>query len=367
MKSGSIPAHAASKGTTDEPWRLGWSLLKETGRQWLDNGAMRLSAAIAYYSIFSIAPLLLLALALAGWAFGGEAAQGHLQVQLREVLGEEAARAVLALLQSAGQPGAGRSATLVGSAFLLLGASGVFAQLKGALNIIWGVQPKAHQGITGILRDRLLAFAMVLAIGLLLLASVLVGIVLGSSSQWVQDFLVLPRWFWAVVAFLVSFDMVAALFAVIFKVLPDAVVSWRQVWLGAAVTALFFEAGKVLLSLYLGRESTTSGYGAAQSLVLVLLWGNYASAILLFGAQFTKVHATARGGQVQPKEHAEAVICLPKAGAPPGPGQGKARGRPGEHRAAPRAHPLHPVAGLVAATGCGLAMGWAVGAAKERF
>jgi membrane protein len=286
------------------------SLLKETASEWLNDNALRLSAALAYYSTFSIAPLLVIALAIAGWIFGREAASGLLDRQLQTLLGGAAAEGVKGLLTSASKPASSVLAGVLGIVALLLGASGVFGQLKDALNTIWEVRKKPGQAISGFIRERLLSFGMVLVIGFLLLVSLLLTAAVSGLTEYFGSGLAGPVL--TGLSSLVSFAVVTLLFAAIFKVLPDAKVQWRDVWMGAVVTGLLFEIGKSLLALYLGHQSTSSAYGAATSVVLVLLWVYYASLILFFGAEFTQVYARAHGARIEPNENAEPVTPVPK-------------------------------------------------------
>lgn len=289
------------------------ALLRQTAQDWMDNNALRLSAALAYYSIFSIAPLLVLAIGLAGWFFGAEAVRGQVEWQLRDLVGAEASQAVQAMIKQTSQSGQSLTATIVGLATLLLGASGVFSQLKDALNTIWGVKTRSGPGWRLFIQDRLLSFGMVLVIGFLLLVSLLVTTTLSAFDRWVSAIIHLPAWVWGGVGILVSLAIVSLLFALIFKVLPDVSLDWHHVWVGAVATGLLFEAGKFGLALYLGREGTVSSFGAAGSLVLLLLWVYYASAILLFGAEFTKAYASATGATITAKPLAKPVTAHERA------------------------------------------------------
>jgi membrane protein len=283
-------------------------LLKKTFASWMDDNALRLSAALAYYSVFSIAPLLVLSLGIAGWLFGADAQFGkHLEDQLQDLIGPQASQVVQSMIKSSSHPSQSISATVVGMVTLLLGASGVFGQLKDALNTVWGVKVKSGRGWRCILRERMPSFGMVLVIGFLLLVSFLLTTLLNVFSDWVGAKLQLPAFIWASAGMLVSYGIITLLFALLFKVLPDVEIDWRHVWTGALVTALLFELGKFGLALYLGRESTASSFGAAGSVVLLLLWVYYASCILLFGAEFTKVYATEHGVVLRPAECAELV------------------------------------------------------------
>lgn len=283
------------------------SVLRQTVNEWLEDGALRLSAALAYYSIFSIAPLLIIVISIAGLVFGEEAVRGKLDDELRSYIGTQAATGVQSMVQGAAKPSQGWISAVTGFGALLFGASGVFGQLKDALNTIWEVKVTKAGGIIGFLRERLLTFGMVLVIGFLLLTSLLLSAGIAAMSAYFNTLLGVPPEIWTAVTLVTSAALITVLFAVIFKVLPDADVHWKDVWIGAAATAVLFELGKFGLGLYLGRESMASTYGAAGSVVLLLLWVYYASCILLFGAEFTQVYAKAAGRVVAPAENAVPV------------------------------------------------------------
>eukprot|EP01031_Cornospumella_fuschlensis_P052035 gene52035-63619_t len=270
--------------------------------------------------------MLVIAISLSGLIFGEEAVRGQLDEQLKGVLGAQAAEAVQSMVQSAAKPKEGWIGTVVGFAVLLLGASGFFGQLKDSLNTIWEVKIVKSSGLKGMIRERLLNFGMVLVIGFLLLTSLLLTTAIAALNKFLGDILGVPAAVWAVLGFIISMGMVATLFALIFKVLPDAKVRWQNVWVGAVVTAILFELGKFGLGIYLGRESTASSYGAAASVVLLLLWVYYTSCILLFGAEFTQVYAKATGHVSGPVANAEPVTAEERAqqGLTPLPDKGDA-------------------------------------------
>ena len=288
-------------------------LLKATFDDWMEDNALRLSAALAYYSIFSIAPLLVIAISVAGLVLGDEAVRGQLEYQLHAYIGPQAAAGVQSMVQSASRPSESWTGAIVGFAILLLGASGVFGQLKDALNTIWEVKPKGGAGVWGFLRARLLNFGMVLVIGFLLLTSLLMTTALAALNGYFEGIFGVPPFVGVLLGTAVSFSIVTTLFAFIFKVLPDARIGWRDVWIGAVVTALLFEVGKFGLGFYLGRESTASSFGAAGSVVLLLLWVYYASCILLFGAEFTQVYARETGREILPAAGAVPVTTEARA------------------------------------------------------
>jgi membrane protein len=270
------------------------------GSAWMDKNALRLSAALAYYSLFSLAPLLVLSVGLAGWFFGADAVTGQLNEELRGFVGQQAAGVIQSMVQSTSRPEKSLLATIVGAVTLLIGASGVFGELKDALNTIWEVKLKPGLGWRLLVRQRLLSFSMVLVIGFLLLVSFLLTTLLNAFNKWVATILQVPAWVWGGAGVLLSFVVVTFLFALIFKVLPDVTIDWRHTWIGALATALLFEIGKFGLAYYLGRESTASSFGAAGAVVLLLLWVYYASGILLFGASFTRTYALAVGARFSP-------------------------------------------------------------------
>ena len=284
-----------------------FSLIGQTATEWVEDGALMLSAALAYYSVFSIAPLLIISVSIAGLVLGPEAVRGQLDEQLSGYIGKQAALGVQSMVQGASKPAQSWMGAVMGFTLLLVGASGVFGQLKVALNIIWDVKVTKKVGVAGFLRSYLLSFGMVLVLGFLLLVSLLLSAAIAALNKYLNYYLGLPVEVWTVVATIVSIALLALLFATLFKVLPDMQVRWREVWVGAVVTAVLFEVGKFGLGYYIGRESTASTYGAAASVVLLLLWVYYASCILLFGAEFTQVYARSSGRHVEPAPHAELV------------------------------------------------------------
>lgn len=279
-----------------------WELLKQTVSEWIEDKVPRLSAALAYYTIFAIAPLLLIAVSIAGLIFTN--ARSSVIAQLNSFLGKEAADAIEGIMNNASLSGGGIAA-IIGVVTLLIGATGVFGQLKDALNTIWEVAPKPGRGIMGIVKDRFLSLTMVLGIGFLLLVSLVISAALDSLKEYVfgSELGILFQ----VLNFIVSIGVVTLLFAMIFKILPDVEISWNDVWLGAAATALLFTLGKFLISLYISNSSTASAYGAAGSLIIILLWVYYSAIILFFGAEFTQVYANRYGSHVVPSDQAVAV------------------------------------------------------------
>jgi membrane protein len=292
-----------------------WQLLKETYTQWSTAKPFQLAAALAYYTLFSLAPLLLIAIAVAGLVFGRAATEQQILTTLQGLMGPQGAQAIQGLLQSASTPTAGLLATVIGIVTLLIGAGGVVGQLQEALNTIWQVEAKPGGGLWSLLRTRFVSFAMVLGVGFLLLVSLLISAALAATIQVMGHVLPGGEALWHGVEFVVSLGLITLLFALIYKVLPDVEITWRDVWIGAALTAVLFTVGKFLLGLYLGRKGVTSPYGAAGSLVLVLLWVYYSGLIVFFGAAFTKVYATTYGAGVRPA--AQAVMRKGQQGPPP--------------------------------------------------
>jgi membrane protein len=266
-----------------------WTLLKETVSGWLTHKAAKLGAALAYYSIFSIGPLMVVAIAVAGLLFGQEAVRGEVSAQLGNLLGEEGARGVESMLAGAGRLGEGIFATLLGVGTLLFAAVGVVVQLKDALNTVWEAKPPAHSGVWGFVRTYAVSLAGVLSLGFLLLVSLLLTTALSAIGARLSPYL--PEIVFQVAGFLVSFAVISLLFAMMFKWLPDVAVTWRDVVPGAIATAALFEIGKLLIGLYIGKQGLESTFGAAASIVVVLIWIYYSSQLVLFGAEFTRVYA----------------------------------------------------------------------------
>jgi membrane protein len=287
--------------------KTAFSLLKETFQEWSEDKAPRLAAALSYYTIFSIAPFLIVVIAIAGLAFGQEAVQGRLDEQIQGLVGPEGADMIQELIQNVRQPEGNIIATIIGIATLLLGASGVFGQLQDALNTIWGVTPKPGRGILGMIKDRFFSFTMVLGVGFLLLVSLVISTVLSSIQGYFLGLFPGAEFILEIINFIVSFGVITLLFALMYKYLPDVKIQWSDVWIGAAFTALLFVIGKTLLGLYLGNSGVLSTYGAAGSVIIVLLWIFYSAQILLFGAEFTQVYAMKYGSRIQPDEDAVAV------------------------------------------------------------
>jgi membrane protein len=279
-----------------------WQLLKQTVSEWMADEASQLAASLSYYTAVSIAPLLVLIVVIVGLFLGQAAAQGELMGQMQSAVGAEGARFLRIALENADQPTLASAAGILSFLVLLWGSTNVFSQLQNSLNKIWNVETKPGRGIWGTIKARLLSFGMVLGIAFLLLVSLLLSATLSGLSSAGQAWLPGFDWLWQVVNFVISFGVITLLFAAIYKVLPDVEIAWRDVWLGAAVTALLFSIGKYFLGLYLGNAGST--YGVAGSLVVFLLWVYYSAQILFLGAEFTQVYARSYGRGIQPSKNA---------------------------------------------------------------
>jgi membrane protein len=287
-----------------------FSLLKETFQEWLQDKVPQLGAALAYYTVFSLAPLILVLLALVGVVFRNDPAGAWDKItqQMSYFLDPSAVQVVQNIAEKASQPGKSTIATIIGIALALFGASGVFGQLQDALNTIWGVKARPGRGIWGFLRSRFLSFAMIAGVCFLLLVSLAVEAMLKAFSQYVQSLLPGGIVVALTVYLIFDFAVVVLLFAMIFKFLPDVEIQWRDVWIGAVMTAILFGLGKWLLGFYLGSGAAGSAYGAASSLITLLLWVYYSSQILLFGAEFTQVYAARAGRELKPNEYAVRIV-----------------------------------------------------------
>ncbi|HVJ28793.1 MAG TPA: YihY/virulence factor BrkB family protein [Gammaproteobacteria bacterium] len=274
-----------------------WPLIKLSVVSFRKDHASSMGGALAYLTLFSIAPLLIIVIAVAGFFLGAEAARGEIVMQLRGLLGDDGATAVQGLLESASKPEEGLFATIVSVLLLIVGATSIFAELQSDLDRIWRAESKPTSGLWALLRSRLLSFGMVLVLAFLLLVSLVISAALSALGTWWGG------WFegWAVlleaVNFVVSLAITTGLFALIYKFLPRAEIAWHDVWIGATVTALLFAVGKFLIGLYIGHSGIASGFGAAGSFVVLLVWVYYSSQIFLLGAEFTWVYAHERGSR----------------------------------------------------------------------
>jgi membrane protein len=282
--------------------RFFWHLLRDSFNNWLEDRAFRMGAALAYYSVFSMAPLLLIVIGVASQIFNKEEARRQILGEIATTVGQSASDSLEKILEHAGSATNGVVATIIGVAVLLFGASGVFAELQDALDNIWKVKPKAGLGLMALVRNRLLSFAVVFGTGFLLLVSLVLSAALAALGAWMNSAAPGMSWLWQVLNGVLSFLVVALLFAMIFKTLPDAKIDWRDVWIGAVVTAALFTVGKAGIGEYLGHSGLTETYGTAGSVVVLLVWVYYSALILLFGAEFTHVYALNTRRHVAPTE-----------------------------------------------------------------
>jgi membrane protein len=276
-----------------------WCLIKQTAVSWDKINAPRLGAALAFYTLLSIAPLLVVCIGIAGMIFGHEAARGQIAYQIQTVVGSQGGQALLSVLEQAAKPAASFAATTVGFITLLFGASGVFGELRDSLNAVWGVQTNSAAGVMGLVKSRFISFAMVLAIGFLLLVSLVLSAVISAVGKYFQSKLPVPEPALQFGSLAISFLAVTILFALLYKVVPDVHIEWRDVAIGAAVTSALFSTGTFLIGLYIGKASVGSAYGAAGSLVVFMVWVYYSAQIFFLGAQFTRVFAERHGSRAR--------------------------------------------------------------------
>ncbi len=285
-------------------------ILKDTLSEWGRHKASMMAAALSYYTVFSLAPLVIIVITVVGLLVGKSAAQDQIMTQIKSLVGDSGASMVQTMVDNANKPADGILATIIGFVTLGAGAAGVFTQLKGALNTIWDVVPKEEGGIKGILasiRSQFLSFGMVLGIGFLLLVSLVLSAGLSAASQLISGVVPMTTGVLELVNTVLSFGVITLMFAALYKFLPDEKIDWRDVLIGAAFTSLLFTIGKFAIGLYLGHSGTASAYGAAGSLVVILLWVFYSSQILFFGAEFTHVYAYRRAGKPIGEKSPEAI------------------------------------------------------------
>jgi membrane protein len=274
-----------------------WSMLRDAASDWVEDKAPQLGAALAFYSVLSVAPLLVIAISIASLLYGEEAASRQMLLQAENMVGKEGALAIREMLENAQKPGSGIFATVLGIATLLLGASGVFGQLQDAMNIIWEVPAKKGNSVWNFVRARFLSFAMVLGTGFLLLVSLVLSALISGAGEYLSGQIQGLEPIMHLATAVVSFLLVSILFAMIFKLLPDTQVQWRDVWVGALLTAALFTIGKLVIGAYLGKSGLSSAYGAAGSLVVLVLWIYYSAQILFFGAELTQAYARRFGSR----------------------------------------------------------------------
>jgi membrane protein len=279
-------------------------LLKQTFREFGEDKAPRLAAALAYYTAFSIAPILVIAIAVAGLFFDQASVRAQVLDQVSALAGAEGSGMIESMVEAREDTGTNILAAVVGIGALLFGAGGVFLQLQDSMNTMWEVAPRPDRGIMGMIRVRVFSFAMVMAVGFLLLVSLVISAALAALEGYVIGLLPEFELIMQIISYIVTFVIVTLIFALIFKYVPDAEIEWRDVWLGAAVTGLLFLIGQVAIGLYLGNTDLASQFGAAGALLVILLWVYYSAMISFFGAEFTQVYANMYGSRVRPAEHA---------------------------------------------------------------
>lgn len=284
------------------------AITKNTGAAWIKADPFRQSSTVAYYAVFSIPALLVIIIALAGLAFGREAVQGHISNQISSAMGEDTAKQVEEIIAKSAAHKKSVIATIISIVTLILGSTGVFGELQTSLNQIWEVKVTAKKKWLKTIKDRLFSFGLVLSIGFLMLVSLLLTSFLEAFSGWIKDRLPdFMLFIFKLLNFILSFGMISILFALIFKILPDARVKWRDVWIGAIATTLLFILGKFAIGIYFAKANPGSAYGAAGSIVLIMLWVSYSCMILFFGAEFTKQYAVYYGHEIKPAEDAELI------------------------------------------------------------
>jgi membrane protein len=286
-------------------WRPAYETVRDAAINWWNDKAPRLGASLAFYTVLSLSPLVIVVLGICGLIFGPDAVQGQLVHQMRGMVGEEGAQAIQEVLAHASSPSSGILATIIGLVTLFFGATSVFIELQDALNTVWDVQASSTSGFFGFIRDRLLSFAMVCGLAFLLLVSLLADAVLGAVNGMMSNWL--PEWsvILGVLNQIVTFGVVSLMFACVYKLLPAVKLAWRDVWMGAVMTAALFTVGKILIGLYLGNSTVGSAYGAAGSFVVLLVWIYYSTQILFFGAELTQVYATRYGSGFRPSRGAQ--------------------------------------------------------------
>ena len=292
---------APAPASKPPPTRPFWDFLSETYREWRQHNAPTLGAALAFYATFSMAPLLIIVIAIFGVILGKDTVQVEILRRAQDLIGAQGAGAIKMMLRAAYRPGAGLPATIIGILVILIGSTSALVMLKRALNLMWGARPNSHAPIWNLIKERLMSFVMILVIGLLLVLSVLLSLVLSLVTGFFQHLLPVPSFFIQVCDFGLSFLLITLLSAVVYKVLPDVDIAWTDVWVGSAITAILFTLGKFLFGIYLARSTIRSAYGAASSLAIILMWVYYSAQIFFIGAELTQVYANRYGSRVKPR------------------------------------------------------------------
>lgn len=280
-------------------------IVKDTFNEWSDDKGPRLGAALAYYTVFSLAPILVISMAVAGLVFGHKAVHDQIMGELQKLVGHDGAVGLQAMLRAAHKPATGIIASALAFITLLIGATGVFTELQDALNTIWEVKPSPKGTVWQFLKSRVLGFEIVLGIGFLLLVSLVLSAALGALGEYLSSVLPVSSVVLGVIDFVVSLAVTSALFAMLFKILPEATIAWSDVWVGSVITALLFTIGKFAIGLYIGKTVIASSYGAVGSLVVLIVWLYYSAQIFYLGAEFTRVYANKFGSRLAPKPGAQ--------------------------------------------------------------
>lgn len=285
-------------------WKLYWNILVKIIDEWSEDRAPKLGAALAYYTIFSLAPLFVIAIAVAGFLFGAEAAQGRIVAEIQSLVGKEGAVLIQDAIKKSSDSESGVLATIISIVSMLVLSSAAFIELQDSLNMIWKVKPKPGRAIKDFIKNRLLSFAMVIGIGFLLLVSLVVSAGISALNDFIGEYFSIPGFVLQIINIILSLGVVFILFSAIYKVLPDVEITWKDVRIGAIVTTILFVLGKYLIGLYLGTSTVSSTFGAAGSFAIILIWVYYSAQILFLGAEFTYIYATRFGSGITPSKHA---------------------------------------------------------------
>lgn len=285
------------RATHSMNYKMVWSILRETFSAWNEHEAPRLGASLAFYTILSLAPLVLILMAIVAMIFGHSSAQSRLLDEVESMIGHQGSEAVKGMIEQAQKPAAATFASIIAAITLLLGAAGVFGELRWALSRMWDVNREIQVGLWATIKQRLFSFGMVLATGFLLLVSLVISAALAALGKFFGDFLPMPEFLLSAINSVVSLAGIIVLFALIYRYVPDAKIRWKDIWIGAAVTAFLFTIGRSLLALYLGKAAVGSPYGAGGALIVVIVWVYYSAMIFLFGAEFTHVLNSGRYSQ----------------------------------------------------------------------
>ncbi|MBD3581372.1 YihY/virulence factor BrkB family protein [Flavobacterium selenitireducens] len=282
-----------------------WKMLKCTFSDFIADRALKLSASLSYYTVFSMAPLLLLMISLFGFFFGREAVQGHVFHEINGLIGNEAALQIQEVIRNMELSGKTTTALLVGIVTLIIGATTVFGEIQDSINMIWKVKAKPRRGWVKMLKDRLLSSSLIIGLGFLMVVSLMVNGALMALNDWLKSFFPeMTLILFNIINLVITFGVITVLFGIIFKVLPDAYIDWKHVRIGAFFTACLFMIGRYLIGLYIETTSTGTAYGAAGSMIVILVWVYYTAAILYFGAEFTRVYCEFTGARIRPAEYA---------------------------------------------------------------